>query len=368
MRKISHILYSCLLLALLVFASCENDIKFKGEISEPKLVINGFIKADSIIELRVTESRFFLDTDNSPFPIVKDAVVKLYVNGEEKETLPYNDDNGFYPNSYLEVYTSTYRPKEGDEIKITASNPRFKEVSSTVFIPYAAPIVSIDTTAYKLIEVVEAADKSYYDSKKEEWVNKLDTFTYYTYDQFAMKVNFEDRGNEKNFYRIDLAVRYYYENGNTEEQSIYYNKKADFDQVHSNGEYSLVFTTSDPTFNKSTSIEEEFLGSSEISPYFDFSDILFDGKTYGLNFSTKIFKYYRIDENDPYRSPVVKRELLVNLHSISKDYYYYIRSYAAHENVNETIFTEPVQIHSNIKGGMGILGTNSTFTYTFLLP
>lgn len=48
--------------------------------------------------------------------------------------------------------------------------------------------------------------------------------------------------------------------------------------------------------------------------------------------------------------------VIIELQSISKDLYYYIKSIDGANNITSGLFTEPVQVYSNINDGVGIWG------------
>jgi hypothetical protein len=51
----------------------------------------------------------------------------------------------------------------------------------------------------------------------------------------------------------------------------------------------------------------------------------------------------------------------VTLQSLSPSYYMYLKTREA--NSDSDLFTEPVQIYTNIKGGIGIFGSYSNSTH-----
>ena len=59
--------------------SCEKDVEFKEEITNPLVVVNSFITPDSIIAANVSLSRFFL-SDTTAFRNINNAEVNLWVN------------------------------------------------------------------------------------------------------------------------------------------------------------------------------------------------------------------------------------------------------------------------------------------------
>jgi len=64
--------YATILLGIFLFVSCEKDIVFKGDITDPLVVVNSYITPDSIISAHVSESRFFLN-DTTSFKEISNA-------------------------------------------------------------------------------------------------------------------------------------------------------------------------------------------------------------------------------------------------------------------------------------------------------
>jgi hypothetical protein len=111
-------------------------------------------------------------------------------------------------------------------------------------------------------------------------------------------------------------------------------------------------------------------GSLDASTYSynnEFSDELFNGKEYSLKFSFNSSTYIYKDQTYNQTSKVpIKQELNIELQSISESYFKYLRSQSASASTIE-FFSEPVQIYSNVKGGIGILGSYSSSFYKIQL-
>ena len=56
-------------------------------------------------------------------------------------------------------------------------------------------------------------------------------------------------------------------------------------------------------------------------------------------------------------------EYLIEIGEISKDMYKYVISGNKAENEKDDPFTEPVQVHSNVENGIGILGSYTTYRF-----
>jgi len=93
--------------------------------------------------------------------------------------------------------------------------------------------------------------------------------------------------------------------------------------------------------------------------YFEFNDEIIDGKNYSLKFTVNMTSYEDLsgkkDTSLVIVNKPVKKEMVVEITSISKSYYLFLKTTEASSGGTD-IFTEPVQIHSNINGGIGIFG------------
>ncbi len=388
MKTIHYIFTFFILIAAI---SCEKEIEFNGGETKPLLVINGIIETGKVIEIRLTESKFFLDSDVTPYKQVEDATVKLEINGEYKETLQFkvgifgssSFDYGNNPKppvgSGKEVgfYASTYQPRAGDKIRITASSAKFDEVSANFEMPEIVPIISIDTTNYKLIEypIININFSTDYDEYGNPIYSELkkDTTGYYVNERFDIKITFQDKSEQQNFYQFKLNVKdVFSSNGASIYNSmpVFYISKESFDNGYFN--YGVpYYTTSDIVFNKKNNQSggNIFDNERENNPYMIFSDELINGKKYSINISVLLPK----GQLDKYKNPVPiyaidpeRRELHLELMHITKDYFYYLRSEETYMN-QELLFSEPVQIYTNIKGGAGLIGAFSILPFIHTL-
>lgn len=322
------------LFALLV-VSCESEIEFSGYETQPLLVVNSFITPDSTIKVNVTKSKFFLE-ENYTYDFINNAEVYIWVNGIQKEKLTFEGKGN---------YTAKYKPMPGDDIKITASTPQFSLVEGSVTLPMAVPINSLDTTVKKL-ESTPMLDYIFDQGKQH-----IDTIGMYLNNQLNFKLNFTDPAGE-NFYRLVIKQRKYFADSSYIDMPFYFNSN------------DLVFGTTD---------EGSIFNESNFNYYFEFSDEIFNGKNYGLTFYTNytLYEYFeprfppKVDK--PGFEPVENAELLIDLQSISKSYYFYIKTLKANSSVGE-FFSEPVQIHSNVKGGIGVIGGYTQSVYKMKIP
>ncbi|NLI72310.1 MAG: DUF4249 domain-containing protein [Bacteroidales bacterium] len=328
MKKIIYIL-----LVVLMTASCEKVIEFKGEKTAPMLVVNSIIAADSTITMEVTESRFFLSDDNS-MKHIENADIKLIVNGKYKEKLMKLSPAG--------TYGSAYKVSAGDEIKIEASTPGLPAVTATTKLPIKPIVLNVDTVSTTIISY--QMEKSSLEQLEEDTVGE------YRLKNIKFKMKFKDNGDEKNYYRLIVKKRTYYEKMNQlsgfwddrgyHEEQITHFEDIVFENSNQVGDWESIFEDDEKTYFYDT-----------------FSDDLINGQEYELKFSDEIVQnHFYYDKNRKAHNPE-KTVYLIYLQELSTDYYLYIRSSVSAERVAENPFVEPVQIRSNVENGIGILGS-----------
>ncbi|MDX9747971.1 MAG: DUF4249 domain-containing protein [Paludibacter sp.] len=318
MKKIK---FPLIAIILALFSSCEKEIEFNGEVTEPLIVVNSFLTPDSAITVELTKSLFFLDSKND-FDRVDNATVSIEVNGQLKETLRFMNHG---------KYTGDYKALPGDSVALLVKVPGHEDVRSSVVVQQASVILSVDTLSKKLIERYESQK---IDNQVIAWM---------THYEKEIGVRIKDAANVKNFYRLSVFYREQY---------------AEHPEGYLSGYY--MFFNLQGVSNEATSGSILGLVEGESSDEFHvFTDELFDGKEIVLRF--KIYDYvFEVEPGFEHlfdkQYLTMKRSYIVNLQSIPQDTYLYLKSKDAAEQVFETFFTEPVQIYTNIENGVGIFG------------
>jgi len=309
-------IYLFCLLGLFFLASCEKEIVFNGQITEPIVVVNSYISPDSTVAVHVSESRFFLN-DTTTFNNISNADVSVLVNGVLIEKMRYAD-NG--------IYTGTHKCIVGETIKLSVKVPTKNVVTCEDKILTRAEFLSFDTASTLI--------SSYYNTSPD-YNNPTMYDTLYRNEQrsYKCKLKLKDNGNEKNYYRVSIVENYNY-NGQFISQNVELSDNVD----------PISYST-DPT-NVGT----------DNNPYNIFTDEIFNGKevTIKCNFNN----YYDIyNPKYSFNGGTTNFKILVTLQQISKDYYLYLKTRANSGGLS--FFSEPVQIHNNIQGGLGIFGSYS---------
>lgn len=256
---------------LIFFSSC--DVEKTVDIGKipitSHMVINGLIYANSDTNyLYITESRsIYNDTvdywNPTKFKIIKDSDVDFGLNNTI-EPIKYDETDT--------AYVVIKRINAGDKISI-ASNYNGKEIRSTVKVPDAPEIISIDTMRFKRIEGT----------------------TLKSYILFNLKI--KDKLNSNDYYRLIVknnTIGYNYGYGSSSSESCY---------------------SDDPLLN----------GSFKI-----FRDVSFDGKEYSITFYVSDYNYL-FDEKSDIRNTW---NLSVQFQTINEDLYKYYSSLQANNEYN----------------------------------
>jgi len=313
-------IYLSLIISLVLFASCEKDVEFKGTMTKSVLVVNSFVSPDSVVSANVSESKFFLE-EESTITGIENATVSVYVNDVFKENMIHTDKGN---------YTGTYIPTIGEIIKLVVTVPNKTDVSCQDKVLTRPEIVSVDTTV--------TSEHSYYNYTVKDIINKdgskgyvYDTIFKQVYTDYEFKIKMKDKGSEKNYYRLTVVRKYTYTDG-----TVYYGDPHISENV-------------DPQAYSSDPLQTE----DDSNPFCVFSDDIINGKEYTMKFKLSESTTVHYDQ-----SLNGKIEMIIALQQISKDYYLYLRTRAAANE--DDVFSEPVQIHCNIKNGLGVFGSYSS--------
>ncbi|MDR2815839.1 MAG: DUF4249 domain-containing protein [Proteiniphilum sp.] len=314
--------------------SCEKEIEFKGQETDPMLILNGFLTPDSAVAVHLSKSRFIFDT-NQTFSFIENANVELFVNGAPYETLRHAGGGS---------YRGTYMPKERDAIAVHASAGGFEPVKAETIIPAAPSIELADSTI--ALEWLKLYDQ--YESNPEEgFVSLIQTNN--------IKLRLKEPENEKNGYFIKVNKTFYNNDGYNFTQP----EDVDVKSI-------LKGNVSGGTGNIFDFIDEDEWDYSPVKNLF--SDDLINGQDVFLDFKLvdNIKTIPVKDENIPDDNLVEnEQENTICLSSMSEEYYRFVISSTKAETSNDNPFSEPVQVTSNVENGAGILGSYTTATYTY---
>lgn len=317
-----------LILLSLTFYSCEKEIIFKGETVEPEIVLNSYLTTDSVVSCLLTKSRFFL-SNQSGFDSISNADVSVYVNDAFKEKLNYVISG---------YYRGTYIPKAGDKIKLLVVVPESeKQVEGTAFIPQPSNILSVDTTLF-----INFIDTIYQDK------GVIAGFHFSKNCDIKLKIN--DQGDVDNYYRLVAKRR----------------AKNYWDESQEYYDYFVSFKL-EGMDTQSGNLFDLFEGGENYSDEHLLTDELFNGKEFVFRFLIDYSYDYVKPEYEELFNLQNNEEIVLNLQTITKDMYLYLKSKQAADNIADGLFAEPVQIYNNITNGIGILGSQTNNEYKLIL-
>lgn len=316
MKQLKYV-YCIILTILLGLTSCVKDVEFEAEQSDPKLVVNGIQQVGQPARLCVERSLFFMDASEDRR--VKDVHVDLYVNGAFKESLQVRDsvlsdiyyswaieDTVEYVYHAFNYCEGQYVLCAGDQLRFEVSSSEFDEKAvAEVTMPETPNVISFDTV-------------------------RVD----YTENVLPRTVTF----------------------------SLVLDDPAGTDYYNIGPQEGLVgFTSSDPIFESFSEfdIEDMFDEGSDYYAhgyYNIISDAYFNGKTYTISMKTVSWgeEFYE--------------RFVLDVCRVDKNFYQYKRTvdayYASDPESLVGMFTEPVQVYSNVENGIGVVCAQSqTVTY-----
>lgn len=307
------------ILAVLFFGvcACEKTVTtIDLEKKEAKLVLHGFISNEGDIITNLTVSKSSLTYDNIIY--IKKGFIDIY-DGETLVHSLEHDTSGFFFSKENSLDTSK-------EYVIKASAPNYPDVNCKFVIPSKVEISSIDTTVRIYTETWEWGES---EERKD----------------YTFHVKFDDDPQEENFYIIRSYRNYL----------MYKYDEVTYEPIDSFFDKQYIYMQSDDISAElgihdnwiETKYEEGVYGSRGIC----FSDDFFSGKTKTFSFDVSSYEFY-MGEND-------EAALYVELLTISKDYYTFLKSYALYEDSEYDPLAQKVNVYNNVEGGFGIIGTYS---------
>jgi hypothetical protein len=311
-----------LLMLVILFGSCEKNVDIDIGDTEPMIVLNGVLKADSTIEIYLSRTRHILD--NTEINSLLNATVEISDEEGNSEELEIGAGN-LYRTDQLSV-------QHGKTYTIRASAPGYNDVEATTIIPESVPIARFDTsTVYN------------------DWGE----------DMIEFSIVLDDPPGVENYYMISIRsdLKYYHTEYSYYLDTLYVDPEKDT-VVIGYVRDSVVYKD---VRNESVWFESENLAIEQTDSYSSrviFSDRLFDGRTYTIRGRFNTWFLYGVNDS---------ATIDVSLYTIDSHYYRYIDSRADHYYARNDPFAVPVIVYSNIQNGVGILGAMAVDKHTFKL-
>ena len=307
MRIVIFILSVCLF-----YCGCNRSevYDFRGEVPESRLVIYAYAEADSLLYAEISKSRTYVD--NTELDSTSNIRCQVYVNDLYSGELQPIGNNG---------YLSDIRPKAGDKITIKVSCAGLKDATGSTIVCNPFPEIELDTS--------------------RNW------------NMLQLRIGVKDHGGEENYYRLVVENETFYRGSFWRDGHV---------EIDSSITYSYdVDLSRDELLSKE--IVSTILGKEiNTNPYQVFTNKTFQGKKQILQASmTYPYSYERdawaIEDKDTIR--FVEKEnhrLRVKVLRMDKSLFNYLYTLGLHEKQPD-MYKEPIQVYSNVQGGLGIVGS-----------
>ena len=337
-----------IVLASTMLTSCVNDIPYDAEIGAPKLVLNAMLRANGEqLTTTVGRTAHFLDTEEPQW--LSDATVTATINGEDFP-LVYDEAS--------ESYLSYYGLNAGDEVTLTATHA-LGTVSATERVKFPTPIAVTNTT---MVPFTPPGDPL-----SAALLNEVDS-------ALLVSIYIDDPVDELNYYRLsidyagsyevtfpdDIYTRGYYTTEEpfyphylfTESSTRLMTTSESMSQMFS----GLLYMSSTNSFI----FTDQNLRNADGQPIVDFLFLL-ESPASPNDMNNPESGWTDEDGEDSYISPAdtVSRatyHYAFMLEHLSEDYYKYLEDVAAFDMTGGAFVGEPLPIHTNIRGGLGIVG------------
>jgi hypothetical protein len=288
----------------LFFCSCYRTTEIDIPLSEKRLIANCYFSPDESWEVFLSESMPVLDT-NQNIKIVTNANVIISEEGGISDTLK------FFNNRYL----SASKPIVGKYYNLTITTPNFPTLTARDYIPQLPT------------NIEGRLDKSVVSIDYDALLIPIEFYSVF----FSLK----DIETEKNYYKTNI---YSFDKKYLKKDSIRY------DSLFENAN----IRTNDPV---AVNLHKE-------QPSILMEDKLFNGNTKSIVglVSRNIFLNIQIDLNKPLESQQRDLELYLEVQTLSENTFLYEKSYISQQFNKVDPFSEPNNVHSNIKNGFGIFG------------
>lgn len=324
--KTKHtILYIAALLASLMITSCINDLPVDENAEKDVLIMNGYIAADSTnntIEILLTGNQRPID--------IKDAIVKINVNGEFKETAKNQAKTIYTQGKETTEPTNTYLiktpVKAGDVVRIDAQTGDGK---------YHA---WVEETVPQPMQTVEKVDTS--------TVTNPFSSEYNGYPQLTrFNITIKDRPNENNFYQlvIDESLTYY---TYSSYRDIFYTYPSTLSGY--TGRNDVVLTDGNPTSGSED--DDGIIPSTQgvENRYGVFDDKRFTNSSYTMTVYNNSCYYIK--------QPNYTTDAYIRFRSINETAFHYFKALNLYksDNYDETL-SGSMKFPSNVHDGTGII-------------
>jgi len=293
---------------ILLLSSCTKQIEFDGEETDPMPVMVSYVEADSAFSVKMSLSRFFLS--GGDFKYVNDASLRAEVNGVASGMTFRRVGEGYY--------LSDGALHAGDTMTLHVSVPGHGDVTAGCRMPEVPVVTDIKATPKYSID-------------SEYWEEYDYRYPPYTYTDVDFSFVLHEPAGRDNYYMIRAFA---------------------VDSATGQRDKLVLQVDDDVIYDVEVSDDIIDLGSGvDYSSGWEvlFSDDRIGGQRHTIKGTVQSVAL-------PATGTVV-----LQICSVSRDTYLYLATLKAQQYSGGgiTFIEEPVQIHTNVEGGIGILGAIS---------
>ena len=347
---------------LMMMSSCVNELPYDEQIGAPRLVLNALLLPDSTLTATVGRTAHFLDTEEPQR--LADATVTATINGE-RMPLVYSADT--------KDYCSPYILRSGDAVTLTASHaigtatataqvttPTALAIARTAMQPFTNPgdpvslatLNEVDSAMLVSLHIDDPADEAnYYRLTMDYYGTYLARYPEEIYGGYGQDKQDDASGyfvTEEGFYPHYLL---------TESSSRLVVDSESAAQLLG----GLLYLTS---YN-SLIFTDKQLRSADGQSTLDFLMLMESPRTSGEMLDPESGWMGGNDWTDGFIFPSdtvshATYHYHFMLETLSEDYYRYLSTVSSYGIMGGTFVGEPTHIHTNVRGGLGIVGSYSS--------
>lgn len=306
-----------LIIAVFFTVSCEKTLDIKPDDFPVCLVINGVVEQDSLVVLHVSRSATLNDIYLIEDLMVTDAELKLYDGENFIETLQ-NDSLGFY--------SSSIRTVKGHKYYIIAEKEGYPIAKATL--DYTEELLF----AINNIEIEKCDSIWQYDNPEPGGeINLWDVL-------LTFNLSMTDVPNIKNYYEISIFA-----------------KQNEFSYFHYEDD-SVVATLGELMYSGTwVSFEGNLVNYNDYQKHYgDYSN-----GNFGCNFNAISDSFFENQSHVFSTRTFFKTSEIANVTLIIKSYPYdlikYFETLELYGDSYDNPYSEPVNVHSNVENGLGIV-------------
>ena len=295
-----NLIFLLLSLFILSASTCEEEVDLSINTSSPKLVINSTFSPNHVFEVLVSKTQGIFE--ENAYQDIEDATVQIYHGDKLIERLSLI--NAVSPSYYI----GNSFPEAGKNYTIKINTPSLPAIEASNKIPKKVAIASVNVTGVqeKNLAIIGPGGEN------KEYL-------------FTVKTTINDPEDGRNYYHLNFYI-----------EAIEYH-------ITGTDTTKIVLPAFGPLGLKDP------IDSSPAVPFLLEGALIKDQSFNGQRQSFSFNLTYQLDA-----SKELIGNVIVELRSISKEYYLYHSSLHRHIQAQKSSFSEPVIVFNNIENGYGI--------------